>query len=315
MQTSPTPYSGSGATAPATPGSYGKRPSGYRLPDVTRIRSVTLQVSDLARSRNFYENILGLHAITESADRVTLGAADQSHVLFELIEQRGGAGRTHRKSLGLYHTAILLPTRADLGRFLRHVSDAGVRVGAGDHIISEALYLQDPDDLGIEVYADRPRDGWRQTNGELVMGTDSVDFRSLLAAGDDTKWTGMPAGTTIGHVHLHVGDLKSAERFYSDGVGFDRMVWSYPGALFLAAGGYHHHLGTNTWAGPDATGPAASDPQLLEWVLELPTRADVENVTSSLRVAGFVVETAADGASMLTRDPWGTPLRIAHAEF
>lgn len=311
MGISQTSYAGSGATVRATAGNYGRQPTGYRLPDATRIRAVTLQVSDLARSRNFYENILGFHAISVVADRVTLGAAGDTCVLIELIEHRGGKQRTHRKSLGLYHTAILLPTRGDLGRFLKHASDAGVRVGGGDHIVSEALYLQDPDDLGIEVYADRPREGWHQSNRELAMGTDPVDYRALLAAGGDAKWSGMPVGTTIGHVHLHVGDIAEGAAFYADAIGFDRMVWSLPSALFMAAGGYHHHLGTNVWAGPDATSPTTAEPQLLEWVLEVPTAQDVTDVAGSLQAAGFTAEFAADGTSFITRDPWGTALRIA----
>lgn len=312
MSTSQNALFGSGESSPAIAGSYGRRPSGYRLPDTTRIRSVALQVSDLARSRDFYETVLGFHPIAVGSDRLTLGAMGTTDVLVELIEHRGQATRTHRKSLGLYHTAILLPTRADLGRFLQHVSDAGVRVGAGDHVVSEALYLQDPDDLGIEVYADRPRHGWRQHNGELVMGTDPLDLRGLAAAGGDTPWTGMPVGTTIGHVHLHVGDLADAARFYADALGFDRMVWSYPGALFFAAGGYHHHIGTNTWAGAHAQPAAAGEPQLLEWALELPTRADLDDVAANLRAAGFAAEADEDGAAVLTRDPWGTALRITH---
>ena len=304
------------ATAqPATADSYGIRPPAYRLPDATRISGVTLQVSDLATSRAYYEQILGFHPITIATERVTLAARDSDDVLVTLIEQRASEGltnerRTPRKSLGLYHFAILLPTRGDLGRFLSHLEQRGVRAGASDHVVSEALYLQDPDDLGIEVYVDRPRSAWRRTGAQLVMATDPLDARSLLAAGGNDAWRGMPSGTTIGHVHLHVGDLTAASRFYSDAIGFDRMVWAYPSALFLGAGGYHHHLGTNTWAGPNAKPAETDDPQLLEWTLELPTRADVEAVTASLHGLGYAAHASRDMGDVMTQDPWGTALRI-----
>lgn len=293
----------------AADGAYGRPPAGYRLPDATSIRTVTLQVSDLSRSRNFYEITLGFRPITIDTDRVTLGATGSATTLVTLIENRAGARRAPKNSLGLYHVAILLPTRADLGRFLRHLQRTGVRSGAGDHLVSEALYLQDPDELGIEVYADRPRDTWRRRNAELVMATDPVDVRALLAAGGTEPWTGMPKGTTIGHVHLHVGDLDQAARFYSQSLGFDRMVWSYPSALFMAAGRYHHHLGTNTWAGPDATRAEPDAPQLLEWVLELPTTADVRRAAQSLHANGYSADVVDD--DFVTRDPWGTALRIS----
>ena len=298
------------AIRPATADSYGVRPPAFRLPSATRIQAVTLQVSDLARSQAFYETVLGFRAISETPGRVALGSNGTDNVLITLVETRGGAQRTHKKSLGLYHIAILLPDRAALGRFVLHLNDVGARAGAGDHLVSEAFYLQDPDDLGIEVYADRLRETWRQRNQELVMATDPVDVRGLVAAAGDARWDGMPAGTTIGHVHLHVGDLDVGSRFYSDAVGFDRMVWSYPSALFLAAGGYHHHLGTNTWAGPGAQPAAPHDPQLLEWVLELPTREDVDAAAASLRSGGYATESVDGGAGVLTRDPWGTALRI-----
>ena len=289
---------------------YGIRPAAHRLPDATRIRAVTLQVSDLQRSRAFYCNTLGFRPVASSSHRISLGAAENDDVLIELVENRAGQRRSPRKSLGLYHVAILLPTRGDLGCFLQHLEKLGVRAGAGDHLVSEALYLQDPDNLGIEVYADRPRETWRREGSELVMATDPVDMKALMAAGGSEPWRGMPAGTAIGHVHLHVGDLSDASRFYSDAVGFDRMVWSYPGALFLAAGGYHHHLGTNTWAGSDARPAAADDPQLVEWVLELPSAADVDATAASLATLGYAVDTAGGGAGIVTRDPWGTALRI-----
>ena len=301
------------AIQPATADSYGVRPPDFRLPPSTRIHSVTLQVSDLARSREFYEHTLGFRVLGQSASRLMLGAHGSEEPLIELRERRGASTSMRRKSLGLYHVAILLPTRAALGRFLRHLGQHGVRAGAGDHFVSEALYLQDPDDLGIEVYADRPQAAWTRRGRELVMGTDALDMRDLMAAGGSDPWSGMPAGTTIGHVHLHVGDIDTGSRFYADAVGFDRMVWSYPGALFMAAGGYHHHLGTNIWAGAGAQPAAADDPQLLEWTIHVPTRDAVAAAAASIANAGHVAESADGDASIVTRDPWGTALRIAVA--
>lgn len=297
---------------PAISGAYGRRPVAYRLPDDTRIRNVTLQVSDLRRSRAFYEQVLGFHPIAATPTQVQLGSAGSSAPLVTLIENRGSRRRSTGKALGLYHFAILLPTRGDLGRFLRHLSDIGARAGASDHLVSEALYLQDPDDLGIEVYVDRPRGTWQQRAGELVMATDPLDARSVVEAGGPEPWTGMPNGTVIGHVHLHVGDLDRGAAFYANALGFDRMVWSYPSALFLAAGGYHHHLGTNVWAGPGARAPQPDDPQLLEWALELPAQSDVAAAADSVRSAGFTAEAHAEG-DVLTRDPWGTAVRLTSA--
>ncbi|MBZ0144632.1 MAG: VOC family protein, partial [Rhodocyclaceae bacterium] len=214
----------------------------------------------------------------------------------------------------LFHFAILLPDRPALGRFVRHLADLGVGAGAGDHLVSEAFYLSDPDGLGVEVYADRPREVWRRTGRELMMATDPVDVAAVAAAGSEGPWTGMPEGTTMGHVHLHVGDLDLAARFYSEALGFDRTVWSYPGALFLAAGGYHHHLGTNVWAGAGARPPAADEAQLVEWRLELPDSESVRSAAASLAGAGFAAEIAVDGVTVRTRDPWGTPLALVARE-
>ena len=302
------------AIQPATPDSYGNPPAGFRLPASTCIRAVTLQVSDLPRSRAFYTQTLGFRVIRESGTRLTLGAHDSVTPLVELVENRNAPVQNTGKKLGLYHFAILLPTRAALGQFLRHLEQNDARPGASDHLVSEALYLQDPDNLGIEVYADRPRDTWKRRDRELTMATDPLDGRGLLNAAGDDVWTGMPVGTTIGHVHLHVGDIETASRFYSEAIGFDRMVWSYPGALFLAAGGYHHHLGTNVWAGTGAKSATADDPQLLRWTLIVPTRADVAAAADNVTRAGFSVELSADGASADTRDPWGTALRIVSAD-
>lgn len=286
---------------------YGIAPKGYRLPDTARIGRVTLQVADLARSLAYYERVLGFRVLERAQGRATLGPQDGNAALVELRERPGVAPVPRRGRLGLYHFAILLPDRAHLGRLLRHLFDLDQLPGMSDHLVSEALYLADPDGLGIEVYADRPRDRWGLNGQELAMATDPLDVDNLIEAGGAERWGGMPRGTVIGHVHLFVSDLDQAAAFYHDGLGLDKIVWSYPGALFLSAGGYHHHLGTNTWAqgAPVATD---ADARLLEWEVLVPAVADATGALDSLSKAGHAVDRAADGGT--ARDPWGTPVRV-----
>jgi len=292
----------------ATPGSYGEAPRGYRLPAATRLGPVHLAVADLERSLAFYGQVLGMRTLRQDASSATLGPHGTDHPLVVLRAQPG-LRRAPRGRLGLFHFAILLPDRPALGRFFRHLGEIGAHAGAGDHLVSEALYLHDPDDLGIEVYADRPRETWQRVGRQLMMATDPVDFGALVVAAGDTPWTGMAAGTVMGHVHLHVGALDAASAFYSEAVGFDRIVWQYPGALFLSAGGYHHHLGANTWAGSGAVPAARDEARLLEWTIRLPGVDDITAVAQSLANAGFAAER--DGnAAVITRDPWGTQVRI-----
>lgn len=302
-------FGGAGDPQPATPGSYGEAPPGFRLPDATRLGPVHLQVADLARSTAYYETVLGMRVADRDATRAAMAPHGDDRVLVELHERKGAQAAGRRAQLGLYHFAILLPDRAALGRFVTHLAQIGARAGAGDHLVSEAFYLQDPDGLGIEVYADRPRDAWRRVGRELVMATDPVDIQGVVAAAGDAPWTGMPPGTVMGHVHLHVGDLDAASAFYSEGLGLDRMVTRYPGALFLAAGGYHHHLGTNTWPGPSARPPGDGDARLLEWTIELPDASQVSAVADSITATGHPVERHGDD-QVTARDPWGTSLRI-----
>ena len=301
---------GSGAPQPATVGSYGEAPSGFRLPDATRLGRVRLQVADLERSLAFYENTLGFRTVHRGDGRAELAAHGNDTVLVELDERAGASPAPRRGRLGLYHFAILVPDRQALGRFVRHLGEMRVQAGAGDHLVSEALYLQDPDNLGIEVYADRPRSGWQRIGRELMMATDPLDLPDLVRAAGEERWTGMPSGTVIGHVHLHVGDIAQAAAFFSEGLGFDRMVWQYPGALFLGAGGYHHHLGTNIWAGTGAKPPAEEEAQLLEWTIVLPDDASIQAAAGSLRARGFTAEPEGVGAGVVTRDPWGTAIRL-----
>jgi catechol 2,3-dioxygenase len=305
-------FGDAGAAMAATPGSYGEAPAGFRLPDATRLGSVRLQVADLARSLSFYEDVLGLRAVERTSIGATLAGLDD-RPLVELTERKGARPAAHRGSLGLFHFAILLPDRASLGRFVRHLGEIGVEAGAGDHLVSEAIYLQDPDNLGIEVYYDRPRDGWQRIGRELVMATDPVDIAGLLRAAGEERWTGMPRGTVMGHVHLHVGDIAQGAAFFSEALGFDRTVWHYPGALFLSAGGYHHHLGINTWAGRDAVPPREQDARLLEWTIELPDAATIAAAEASLIQKSYSTERGSDSRAqpeLVVRDPWGTPVRL-----
>ena len=303
---------------------YGIAPSAYRLPAQTRIGKVRLQVSNIEESIRFYHQVLGFHLHSRSEGRATLGAwcpssedpspeeraMPSTDELIELYERPGARKVPRQGLLGLYHFAILLPNRASLGRFLQHLTTLGIHAGMADHWVSEAVYLNDPDGLGIEVYADRPREKWTHADRELSMTTLPLDVRDVIEAGHGRTWTGLPQGTVIGHVHLHVGDLAVAESFYHQGLGFDKTVWSYPSALFLAAGGYHHHVGTNTWAG---TVPSAgeNDARLLDWEIVVPDTASLDAVNDNLVRMNY--QTKRIGNEIITQDPWGTGVRIVAA--
>ena len=295
----------SGRTAEAGP-AYGIAPPGFRLPAATRLGRVRLQVANLARSVDYYERVLGLRVAERGNGRATLAPRHDSNALVELHEREDARPVPRHGRLGLYHFAILLPDRAGLGRFLGHLAALGLNAGMSDHLVSEAIYLTDPDGLGIEVYADRPRSSWTHEGGQLAMTTEPLDVVSVLASGGSEPWSGAPAGTVLGHVHLHVGDIDQGAGFYHVGLGFDKTVWSYPGALFLSAGGYHHHLGTNTWAAR-APRPTENDARLVDWEIILPA-ADVGRAVESLAQIGVTVETA--GADRVARDPWGTAVRL-----
>ena len=284
--------------------SYGIAPPGFSLPDATHVGGVVLQVSDLQRSRSFYEQVLGLRVVG-GGQTTALGLQDGSSPLVTL-QSREGVRPAPRGAFGLFHFAVLLPDRAALGRFAMHLSRLGVRASAADHRVSESLYLWDPDGLGIEVYADRPREAWEQDGRELTMTTEPLDLPAVIAAAGGLAWNGAPPGTRMGHVHLSVGNLQAAEHFYHRALGFDKTVWTYPGALFLAAGGYHHHLGTNTWSsGPS---PLPEHAQLVEWQLVVPSHADVAAAQRSLQSAGYGSEAA--GSGVTAADPWGTRVHV-----
>ena len=286
---------------------HGIRPPSYRLPEATHLGRVRLQVADLDRSLRFYETVLGMRVIRRTADTISLGPHGDDREIVHLHQLRTARPVPRRGLLGLYHFAILLPNRAALGRFVAHLGSIGAYAGMSDHFVSEAVYLTDPDGLGIEVYADRPRDAWRYDEGQMYMTTKHLDVDDLLRSAGGEEWSGMPAGTVLGHVHLYVDDIDKAAAFYHDALGFDKVVWSYPGALFMSAGGYHHHLGTNTWA---AGAPKATDDdaRLLEWEIVVPDRADAEQAARSVKAAGY--DARQDDDEWRLTDPWGTSLRL-----
>ncbi len=299
-----------------SPSPWGEPPPGYRLPPGARPGPIRLQVSEVERSREWYEAVLGFTGRVLADGGLALAPAG-GPPLVELRERPGATPAPPGGRPGLYHFALLLPDRGSLGRFVAHLQELGTgrrptppvgRVGSADHAVSEALYLRDPDGLGVEVYADRPKEEWRWRGRELIMGTEPLDLADLLRSGGDGAWKGLPSGTVMGHLHLHVADLPTAEIFYHRGVGLDRVVWSYPGALFLSAGGYHHHLGVNAWARTSRP-PEEGDAQLLEWSLELPSPADVDGARESLEALDLPVEELQEGGLRI-RDPWGTALRL-----
>jgi catechol 2,3-dioxygenase len=251
--------------------------------------AVRLTVNDLDSVRDFYRDAIGLTELDPEDGIVRLGANDglgQS-----IVELFGSPDAPHRPSgtSGLFHLAILVPSRADLARALQRVAEAGWRLsGASDHLVSEALYLSDPEGNGIELYRDRPREEWPVRDGVLQMDTLPLDLDGILGElrREDAQ-ASMPAGTRIGHVHLNVGDLTAAEAFYSGALGFDVTVRGYPGALFVSAGGYHHHLGLNTWTGEGAPPPPEGSRGLNQYEIRLPDSAQLAAEEERLRDAGF----------------------------
>ncbi|WP_263368821.1 VOC family protein [Edaphobacter bradus] len=264
-----------------------------------------MAVSNLGRSIEFYNSVVGLNILSQQGNLARLGA--NGVVLLELQEQPGLHPIAKKTRLGLYHTAFLLPHRQALGSFLQYLNRRQIPFGAGDHLYSEALYLADPDGLTVEVYADRPRDTWTYRNGELMSATDPVDLVGLARSGTP-DWYGVPAETRVGHVHFYIGDLRQAKRFYHESLGFTIMTWNYPGALFTSVGGYHHQLGLNNWA---AGSPIASpyEARLLYWELELPNRTAMADAFQSLQRGDWNPQKVSDEIATCT-DPCGISVRL-----
>ena len=281
-----------------------------RLPAGLVLGAATLTVSDLARSVAFYETVVGLRVLARGGGAASLGGAGGAAIL-ELVE-RAGATPKPRAAAGLFHVAILLPERRDLAVALARLRRRGVRLGASDHLVSEALYLDDPDGNGLEIYRDRPRADWRFENGRVRMATEPLNAPDLLAllAGDEDLDAPTPADTRIGHVHLQVGDLEAARAFWVDALGFAPTT-TYPGALFVSAGGYHHHVALNVWSSRGGGAPPADSAGLRGFEAVLPAAADVAAAAARVSAAGFATD-AVDGG-FAAADPWGARIVVRAA--
>lgn len=270
--------------------------------------TVALTVSDLDRAIPFYTESLGfkLHDRSGSVARLGTKASD----LLALVGKPGAA--KSRGTTGLYHFAVLVPSRPDLAHALHHMIEGRVQLtGMSDHLVSESLYLSDPDGNGIEIYRDRPREEWPIVDGQLRMATDPLDAESLLeeSGPGDAPWTGLPSGTRIGHVHLHVAHLADSERFYSKLLGFELRQRFGRSALFLAAGGYHHHIGLNTWAGVGASPPPPGAVGLRHFEVHLPDEGALTQLMARLREAAVPVTDTPGGAEVV--DPSGNAMRFS----
>jgi catechol 2,3-dioxygenase len=273
-----------------------------------RIGKVTLTVHDSDRVSRFYEDVIGLRTLERDGSSVRLGVDD---TIFLELRRDVDARRRSPSETGLFHTAFLLPSRRDLGAWLGFVAARRMAVeGASDHGVSEAVYLADPEGNGIEVYADRPADRWPMSAGRLAMTTDPLDIPGLLDAGRGLPWTGVPGGSTVGHLHLQVASLTEADRFWTDLLGFEVMA-RYPGASFYGSGGYHHQLGANIWNSRGAPRRDGAVTGLTAFELIVKDDRVLDTAAARLGAAGTPF-TAGPGRLEVT-DPCGTVVVLAKA--
>ena len=267
-------------TSPSVKESVGRESSrGFKMPADAGISFVELRVRDLGRMLTFYRDALGLTETKQTTSGSELAAAGGGETIVRLFEDRNAEPRASRTT-GLFHTAIRFPGRVALAQIFRRLASLDIAFqGFADHGVSEALYLADPEGNGLELYADRPRNQWKLSDGTIQMGTWALDVDALLALGSSDRWSGVDSRTDIGHIHLNVSDLAGAEAFYCDLLGFDVMVRTYSGALFVSAGGYHHHIGLNIWAGRGASRPPEHSTGLMSYGIN----AGTQDLLSSLK--------------------------------
>jgi catechol 2,3-dioxygenase len=278
----------------------------HKYPNIF-VGEVSLLVADLSRSTQFYTEVIGFKVLKQT-DTATVLTADGSTPLLT-IEQSGNSAPGNPRTPGLYHFALLLPERADLARALLHLLQKGYPLqGASDHLVSEALYLADPDGNGIEIYSDRPSEQWGWQNGLVEMTTERLDAEGLLAETQGRNWEGLPAGTVMGHIHLQVSNLQETEEFYCKGLGFDLVNRYGQHALFVSSGGYHHHIGLNTWNSAGAGRSIPGSIGLQYFTLILPDSEAVSIIIDRLRQIRAEIKEGHEGTVVV--DPSGIHIKL-----
>lgn len=271
------------------------------LPPNTRIASAHLKVANLERAIVFYTNTLGFHARTMSADQAELSASDNGQTLIHLTEHKNAQPKP-RHTTGLFHLAIRVPSRSALSQVVRRLHEQQWPLaGASDHGVSEALYFSDPDGNGLEIYTDLPQEHWPTQGDQVAMYSAPLDVNALYQEAGERHDTHLPSTTDIGHVHLQVSSLESAKKFYVDLVGFDIRQDNYQGALFIAADGYHHHLGLNTWAGEGIPSPPKNAVGLDTFTIAIPSQQHLDTLATRFKNAQVTFEKAPN--RMITQDP------------
>lgn len=265
-----------------------------------------LVVRDLETMAGFYEQALGLKRFEQSANGVELGAGDR--VLLTLTT-RGDAAPAPRNAAGLFHNAFLMPDRAELAHWLAHAAHLGLQFdGASDHLVSEAIYLSDPEGNGIEVYRDRSPTEWTyHADGTVEMATNRLDLQALYDSAAKTPWAGMSPEAALGHIHLQVGSVPEADRFYEGVLGLKKMA-SYPGASFFAAGDYHHHVAANVWNSRNAPARTTAMAGLQDYTLAFNDKQTLDKVLTTLEGLEIKVDRSAEGYRLT--DPWGIGITL-----
>ncbi|WP_191566008.1 VOC family protein [Metabacillus idriensis] len=272
----------------------------------TFVGQVSIKVQDLKRALAFYQEVIGFQILNQTERSANLTADGKTALLS--LEQPENVVPKQRNTTGLYHFALLLPKRSDLGRVLQHLINISYPIGASDHYVSEALYLNDPDGNGIEIYADRKASEWTWQNGQVSMATEPLDAQSVLAEGKGEAWSVLPAETVMGHIHLHVSHLKNTEEFYEKGLGFQVVTRYGKQALFMSTGGYHHHIGLNTWAGEGAPAPEVNSVGLSKFTLVFPSEEARAKVIQQLTKIGAPVKEK--NGEIITSDPSGNNIQL-----
>lgn len=266
-----------------------------------------LVVIDLPSTSDWYQKMMGLSVLEKSASGHTLGVGGRPLLT---LTTDGSAVQASRRTPGLFHNAFLLPSRKELSRWLAHAAHNGVRLtGASDHLVSEAIYLDDPEGNGIEIYRDRTRDEWNYLpDGMVEMATLPLDLQKLYDEAPQDGWAGMPEDSAMGHIHLQVSDIPQADTFFRDVLGLDLMA-RYPGASFFASGRYHHHIGANVWNSRGAAKRETHMTGLSDYTIRFTDADRLEKAVAKLDE--LEIPTTRNGGAVSLIDPWGIGLKLS----